>query len=105
MGIRKTLIDQYDTSENRQQVYQRDGGRCVVCGGNFHDIHEIVSRSHWASTEHDMALCFALKNRVCICRYHHGEYQGIAEKIGELLRLLQRRHGYDYSEREFANYL
>lgn len=105
MGKRRQLILEYDTPERRQRIFDRDRGRCVVCGGKFHDIHEIVSRSHWASTPEQMELCFSDKNSVCICRYHHNEYQGVPEKITELLLAMEKKYGYEYEEYEFAKYL
>jgi 5-methylcytosine-specific restriction endonuclease McrA len=105
MGIRKRLIEEFDTPESRRATIARDRGRCVWCQNVASDIHEVVSRSAWASTERDMELCFALKNRVCLCRIHHKVLQGLPEYKRQLLALLRERHGYDYSEREFAAYL
>lgn len=103
MGKRKDLILHYDTT--REAVVMRDNGKCVKCGKPYADVHEILSRSMWATTDSDMALCFSVKNRVCLCREHHAYYQGNPYRIRDLLLLLKLKFNYDYTECEFQRYL
>lgn len=105
MGIRRDLINKYDTPQRRQDIITRDGGRCVMCTAQAQDIHEIVSRSAWASTDRDISLCFSLKNGVCLCRRDHDYLQGLPQYKRMLLEMLREKYGYEYAEREFAQYL
>jgi hypothetical protein len=105
MGIRKDLIDMYDTYDSRRRVYQRDHGRCVICNAPAVDPHEIVSRSAFASTKEEMELCFSDKNRASVCRRCHNEYQGIPDRIAELLQIMASKYGYAYPEKIYQRYL
>jgi len=105
MSIRKDLIDKYDTPQRRQAIIMRDGGRCVMGTELAQDIHEIIGRSAWASTDRDIELCFSPKNSVCLCRKHHDYLQGLPQYKRILLTMLRDKYGYEYSEREFVQYL
>jgi len=102
MGIRQEKIRKYD-NQTRLAVIARDKEKCVVCGRKGHDVHEIVSRSHFGST--NMDLCFAMKNRVVLCRDHHNQAQGQSKWIKKLLAMLKDKWGYTYEERIFQRYL
>ena len=105
MGIRRELAERYDTEQRRLAIWRRDRGRCVVCGEPYWEIHEVISKSHWASNERDMELCYSMKNSVCVDRKCHDEYQGRPNKMAELFGILRDRYRYVYTEPEFVRYL
>lgn len=49
----------------RQAVWEIYRGRCIICLGQGHDVHEIVPRSLAPQT------WMAPENRVVLCREHH----------------------------------
>jgi hypothetical protein len=100
MGLRQDAIEELDEA-TRYIVIERDQGKCVDCSKPYHDIHEIVSRSHFGTRHLDK--CFKVKNRCCVCRRCHDYYQG--DHIKELLELMQEKYRYDYSERPWSLHL
>ena len=101
MGKRAALIEKLD-AETRQAVIDRDEGLCVLCGKVANDVHEILPKSHWGTKF--LHRCYQLKNRVCLCRECHANSHTRAKRT-EILRLLQERHHYDYSDERFREYL
>jgi hypothetical protein len=81
----------------------RDKGKCQVCGSKASDVHEIVSRAHFGSrTQH---LCYALKNRCCVCDSCHRKVQGQEKWMVWLLVKMRNKYGYKYPEPTFQRYL
>lgn len=102
MGRRKELSVKLAT-QTHVPVIRRDKGRCVLCGKKAHDIHEIVSKSHFGTRT--LAICYQVKNRVCLCRKCHQKVQGRRKYARELLELLREKHGYVYEEYIFRRFL
>lgn len=86
----------------REEVAERDKGRCVICFMVADDIHEIIPRSALSHKYND--ILFSVKNRVCLCRKHHNTAH-THEMRTFLISLLQKRFGYVYQEEVFQNYL
>lgn len=73
---RKEVIKLSKTGWNeiRKMIYERDGGRCIICGSHWKlHFHHIVFRSSLGSD--------TLENLVCVCFRCHGIYcHGVKEK-------------------------
>jgi len=99
MGIRgervKELKERFDPV-----VIQRDGSRCFICGERANDVHEIISKSQFSTSE--LENCITPKNMVSLCRMHHSISQGNKRASANLLRALAKKYNYDYTEYPFS---
>jgi len=102
MGKRAELTAELDR-ETRVLVIQRDKKKCIRCGARASSIHEIISRSQWATPK--LKECYSMKNRCSLCQDCHHEVQGIKQKNIVLFSILQERHGYNYSDAPFNRYM
>lgn len=69
----------------RRVVYERDGGRCVLCGAIASDVHHIVFRSQMGTNAED--------NLVCLCRECHAMAHGVkAKEVRIELQKITRRY-------------
>jgi len=82
-----------------ERVWERDGGRCVVCGGIGVDCHHIVPRSQLPG-EANEGLLWRAENMCMVCREHHE-----SSLRGEFLGILSKRHGYVYLTSPWSNYV
>ena len=94
----KALKEQYDPI-----VRMRDGNRCFICNLRADDVHEIISKSQFATSE--LSQCITPKNMVCLCRGHHSMVQGNETASVNLLQSLHEMYGYDYSDYPFSWYV
>ena len=101
MGIRgekvQELKERFDPV-----VIQRDGNRCFVCGLTANDVHEIISKSQFSTSE--LENCITPKNMVSLCRGHHAMSQGNKQASANLLRALAKAYGYEYDDYPFSWY-
>ena len=102
MGKRGRLVELWKELYN-PLVLWRDGYRCVLCDEKAVDVHEIISKSQFAT--HELGQCITPKNMVSLCRKHHAEVQGNKKASANLLRLLRDRYGYEYKEQPFKWYI
>lgn len=102
MGTRRdkvqTLKEHFDIV-----VGARDKNKCFICGLRADDVHEIISKSQFITSE--LEKCITPKNMVCVCRKHHAMIQGDKKASADLLRSLREMYGYDYSEQPFKWYV
>lgn len=76
---KKTARYNREFQKMRRVVYERDGGRCVLCGAIASDVHHIVFRSQMGTNAAD--------NLVCLCRECHAIAHGVkAKEVREELR-------------------
>ncbi len=61
----------YKYSKLRREIYERDGGQCVLCGGRGAHIHHIVFRSQGGKDAAD--------NLVTLCGSCHEKAHGIGK--------------------------
>lgn len=66
MGFKR--LSHYKYSKLRREIYERDGGQCVLCGGAGAHIHHIVFRSQGGKDEPD--------NLVTLCGSCHEKAHG-----------------------------
>lgn len=59
-------------SVTRKQAYERDNGRCVICGYMAEQCHHIVFRSQGGLSE--------LRNLACLCMQCHNQAHGVFAK-------------------------
>ena len=101
MGTRgdkvKALKECYDPT-----VLARDGYKCFICGLSADDVHEIISKSQFAT--HELESCITTKNMVSLCRGHHALVQGNRKASANLLRSLRDMYGYKYTKDPFKWY-
>ena len=80
----------------KSEVYDRDGGQCVICGNTNVEAHHVVFRSQGGSD--------SLDNLVCLCNKHHRMAHGTwsiqqtitQERMKEIvLKYLERFKGGD----------
>ena len=83
-------------------VIERERGMCFVCGAKGRDVHEVLSKSHFATN--GLEQCISPMNMVLLCRKHHNVVQGIAGWMGHLFREMHSTYGYDYTHTEFYWY-
>ena len=83
-------------------VLARDGYKCFICGLSADDVHEIISKSQFAT--HELESCITTKNMVSLCRGHHTMVQGNKKASANLLRSLKEMYRYDYNEEPFKWY-
>ncbi len=88
--------------ETAAVVYERDRGRCVVCGKKAQDIHEIVPRSALPGKRNE-GLLFSPRNRCLLCRNCHEKVHTVWGRV-MLLGLLKLKYGYKYDDQPFARY-
>ena len=93
--------EEYD-KESRRLVVQRDRWRCVVCGHQAHDIHEIIPRSALPGKQNANIL-FSEKNRCCLCRKCHASVHTVWGRT-MLLGIMMLKYGYRYPELPFSKY-
>ena len=102
MGIRgervRELKEKFDPV-----VIQRDDNRCFICGSRANDVHEIISKSQFSTSE--LEKCITPQNMVSLCRMHHSISQGNKQASANLLRALAERYGYEYTEYPFSWYI
>jgi len=84
-------------------VIQRDGNRCLICGSRANDVHEIISKSQFSTSE--LENCITPKNMVSLCRMHHSISQGDKHASANLLRALAKKYKYDYADYPFSWYV
>jgi len=84
-------------------VIQRDGNRCFVCGLMANDVHEIISKSQFSTSE--LENCITPRNMVSLCRGHHVMVQGNKQASANLLRALAEMYKYDYTDYPFSWYV
>jgi len=101
MGNRGNIVRELKTKYD-PIIIEREHGRCFVCGAVGRDVHEILSKSHFATG--GLEQCISPMNMVLLCRKHHDIVQGIAGWIGYLFRGMHSRYGYDYTHTEFYWY-
>lgn len=70
-------------ARRRIEAAERDGGRCVLCGGPAAEVHHIVYRSHGGTND--------LDNLACLCLTCHRLAHGVDAK--EIREILRRRCG------------
>lgn len=92
---------EYDFA-TREEVWERDKGRCVLCHKPAHDVHEIVPRSAFGYDKSE--LLFSVKNRVCLCRDCHNLAHSYDQRR-ELILTMRMTYSYQYTEKEFEKYL
>lgn len=77
----------------KERVWERDGGRCVICGNRVN----VMPNAHYISRAHGglgieqnvVTLCTCLTDNKCHHRYDNGtaeERASIKERIAEYLR-------------------
>jgi len=76
--------------------------RSVMSGRKADDIAHIIPRS--AFGRKNKHLCHQLKNMCCLTREEHKATENPAGRT-MLLRIMQRRHGYDYSDEPWRGYV
>jgi len=84
-------------------VLERDGYRCFICGLKADDVHEIISKSQFATNE--LEDCITPKNMISLCRGHHTAVQGNRQASANLLRSLRDAYGYNYDKDPFKWYI
>jgi hypothetical protein len=85
------------------QIISRDR-RCLLCGSEtLLDVHEILSKSKFATGELD--TCLNPRNMILLCRRHHNIVQGHPRLSGHLLRILRDKYRYCYDDEPFAWYV
>jgi len=65
----------------RNQVFSRDGHKCVVCGAPARDAHHVLERKLWEDGG------YYLENGVSVCAKHHMEAEQTVISCEELRRL------------------
>lgn len=73
----------------KRDVFERDGGRCVRCGGEGQDAHHRATRG--SSGPQEPLILFGMANVVTLCRGCHdwvGEYPAEARETGLAVRRL-----------------
>lgn len=66
MGFKR--LTPYKYSKLRRQIYERDEGQCVLCGGSGAHIHHIIFRSQGGKDEP--------RNLVTLCGHCHERAHG-----------------------------
>lgn len=54
--------------ESRLRAIERDGGKCIVCGSPFKNVHHVIPFLK--------SFDSSLDNLVCLCLFHHGVAHG-----------------------------
>lgn len=99
------LIDlEFSFGATREDIIERDKGRCFICRRPGTDVHEIIPRSH-TSKKRPAWWLFDLRNRVLLCRVCHNDMQHTYPARVKLFRELRKRFRYDYSMKPFTEYL
>ena len=76
---RRKKLDNVLYARTRKWAYERDNGRCVLCGAPASEVHHIVFRSQMGLSN--------LKNLAFLCRDCHNKAHGVdAKKIREILQ-------------------
>jgi len=105
LGIRQITPARQKELEFRKkvtlQVIQRDGGHCVLDGKPASEVHEIVPRSRFGRK--NKALCYCMKNMVCLSRKPHAKAHTRPMRIA-LLTLLAEKYGYSYDDEPWREY-
>lgn len=86
-------------------VYERDECKCQWpgCGKYTTIVHHIVPRGHGGKKS--LEVIWSLPNMVMLCVDHHGPMAHTREAKIRLLAKLQRKHGYEYSDTPFSEYI
>lgn len=101
MGTRGNIVRNLKERHD-PDIIEREQELCFVCGARGRDVHEIMSKSHFATKS--LQQCIQPMNMVLLCRQHHNIVQGMAGWMGHLFRELHLRYGYDYAHTEFDWY-
>jgi len=83
------------------KVIQRDGSCCILSGEPADDVNEVVPRSHFGRK--NKALCYCMKNMVCLSREAHARAHTRPMRI-KLLTLLAEKYGYTYDDEPWREY-
>ena len=75
----------------RRAVYERDEGRCILCGGAFWEIHHIIPRNRKAPLSREI---WRKENMCCICQPCHDNTRETRTRCVDRMVEL---HGYDMS--------
>lgn len=86
----------------RVLVIERDEGKCVLCGKNGVDVHEVIPRSRFGRGTMDD--CFSLENCALLCRSCHSGAHTVVER-GRLLSKLAELYDYVYDGFPHLRYL
>ena len=86
-----------------QEVIDRDEGLCIYCGRQGCQVHHVIARSALPGKA-NLRKLWQLKNMCCVCLDCNQDAHTVKMRV-EALRILQKRHGYDYSDRPFVGFV